>query len=539
MEEDNNNLGDFFRRRLSSDEGGDEDWFNPDPRVDDRVLQGLVASSVGKRNKKKWLLILLPCFAFLGMLGYIIHLKQQISLLHAVATQTVAQNTFIEPSSTITTTENTATLNNTSIITNTKKAKKIETSIFNVDAKKKEQSILLNHLKAEKEALQKQIEQKNKTIQALQVELSQSCAQVNSFENILANTKESDFKYLSPSLHVQSILTNETATVLGSKAIFAQDKWNDFLAGIEPIEIEKEIANNNQRFENLSTIKPEFLTVPLEKTEAIPDYSFSLKKKKKRKLNSLEIGLHLGVQALFTEKEVKILDQRVLLKDDLASIELAVPYIGLNIAYSPIKNLWIRTGLQVGGNTDNMREEIGIVYNDAQEYLLPSGDRGSDLVLNTSTGYTKAANTLELTIPSTTTNGDLLELDYEERLSIKHLQIPLSVEYFFGQKKWQPFIHLGAKWNLFQYEYKASKIDVRYENQGLDFEFNEGDSNTKTLQYMSLMTGVGMNCNLRPRLSLRATIGLEMNYLLNENLTNTTVYSRNGLSANFGLYYKF
>lgn len=533
MEEENNNLGDFFRRRLSSDEGGDEDWFNPDPRVDERVLQGLAASSIGKRKKKKWLLILLPCFAFLGMLGYIIHLKQQIALLNDITTPTIAQKTSVKSPSTITT-KNTARLNNIPVITNAKKETPIDKKVSLKD-KKKEQAILWNNLKAKNETLQQQIEQKNKIIQALQLELSQNCAQVNPSKNRLANTKESGVKYLSPNLDIPSILTTKTASILDSKTIFAQNKWNDFLADSEPTEIGEA---NNQIFENLPTIKPGFLTVPLEKTEAIPDYSFSLKKKKKRKLNSLEIGLHLGVQALFTEKEVKILDQRVLLKDDLASIELAVPYIGLNIAYSPIKNLWIRTGLQVGGNTDNMREEIGIVYNDAQEYLLPSGDRGSDLVLNTSTGYTKAANTLEVTIPSTTTNGDLLELDYEERLSIKHLQIPLSVEYFFGQKKWQPFIHLGVKWNLFHYEYKASKMDVRYENQGLDFEFNEGNSNAKILQYMSLMTGVGMNCNLRPRLSLRATIGLEMNHLLNEKLTNT-VYSRNGLSANFGLYYKF
>jgi hypothetical protein len=538
MKDENNNLGDFFRKRLSSLEDGEEDWFSPDPRTDDRVLQGLVASSNKKKSKKKGFFILLLCLLFLGMLSYIIHLKQHITSLNDTATKILAQKTFTPPTST-TTTENTITLNNTSVISNTDETRNLESSIDKINSKYKIQAMALNNAEAKNQALQKLIEQQNKTIQALQLELSQDCNTSNSFENILANTntKTTKFKYLYPSIKDQTIATNERETTLGSKNLFLQNKWNDFLALNSPKETELEASPT---FENLSTIKPELLVVPLEQTEATPDYSFSLKKKKKkkRKGKSLEIGLHAGLQALFTEKAIDILDQRVLFKNDLSRVEIPIPYVGLNIAYSPRKNLWVRIGVKGGGNIDGGKEELVIVYNDAQEYLLPSGDRANDLVLNTSTGYTQADNTLGLTVPSTVTNGDLLELEYGEQLKIKHLQIPLSVEYFFGQKRWQPFVHGGLKFNLFHYEYRALDININSESQELNFDFNEGITNTKTVQYMSLMGGAGLNCNLLPQLSLRGTLGVEMNYIFSGGRT-TNPHSSYGLSADFGLYYKF
>lgn len=544
MEEDNNNLGDFFRKRLSSGEGEDADWFNPDPRTDELVLKGLVASSGSKKKRKQWIFILLPCFALLGMLGYIIHLKHHIALLNDSTTRILAQNTFTTPIST-TTTENTATHTNTSVIKkekNKKENKNLATAIATeqIDAKNKAQATFWANLEKENQALQKVIEQKDKAIQALRFELSQNCNQANSSQEIMASinanasTNAIDFKRLFPSFATQSILPNKLPTTFGSTNLFSQDNFNAVLGPSTLAEID---VVGTPSFENLSTIKPGFLTVPFEKTKAIPDNSFSLKNKKKRKINSLEIGVQIGLLQLLTEKKVEIVDQRAFL-EELEPRTIALPYASFNIAYSPIKNLWIRTGVQAGINTDDNKEEAVIVYDDAQEYLLPSGDRGSDLVINTFTGYTEVENTLALRLPSTIVNGDLLELEYQQKLSMKHLHIPLSVEYFFGKKKWQPFIHVGAKWNLFQYEYTGSYFELKSDNQEINFNLKEGSTNAETIQYISLMTGVGMSCNLRPKLSLRGTVGFEMNHMLT-NETTTFMYSTNGISVGLGLHYKF
>lgn len=534
MKDENNNLGDFFRKRLSSLEDGEEDWFNPDPRADDMVLQGLVASSNKKKSKKKGFFILLLCLLFLGMLSYIIHLKQHITSLNDTATNILAQKTFTPPTST-TTTENTTTLDHTSVPKHENTPNNPKTPIDPIASKNQEKDLLWSNLKKENQVLQQLLQEKNKKIQALELELSTNCTSPNSFEATLANNKTTEFKYLYPSLNAESILANEAQTTLGSKNLFSENKLNDFLSSSAPKEIALEEL---PKFKDLAVIEPELLAVPIEETEPLSNYAFALKNKKKRTRKTLELGVHVGLEGLITQKRIGIPNQRIIAKEEVAAEQFPVPYVGFDIAYSPLKNLWIRIGAQGGGSSNSLREQMGIVYNDANEYLLPSGDRGSDLLLNVATGYTEISNTLEVTVPNTTTNGDLLELEYIEEVYLKYLQIPLSVEYHFGSKKFQPFIHLGTKWNLFQYEYKTSSINLEANSQALDFNFKENESNIKEIQYMSLMTGVGMSCNLRPRLAIRATLGFEMNYLLNEEVS-TMPYSKNGVWGNFGLHYKF
>jgi len=521
-EENNNNLGDFFRKRLSSKKGGDEDWFNPDLRIDDLIIQKLVTSSKEKKNKNKWLLFLLPCFLFLGMLGYILHLKDQILQLNNTTTNLLTQNISRPIIS--------SAQNEHAIAISTTNNKK--TTIKKLNSKNKNQQ--WNNLKVKNQQLQKLIRQKDKTIQTLQIELSQNCKQTKFLDEIEKNTTIAKSNHLFPITRMQSILEHEKPIVLGTKKIFQQENRDKTSLLTTSIELE-----DIQTFKNLSLIKPTLLTVSSELLTATPDYTFSLKKKKSRKQNSFEIGMHVGIQRLSTQEIIDIPNQRIIARKGLIAQELMTPSIGLNIGYSPIKNLWIRTGVQFGGTKNYIGQEIGIVYNDFGEYLLSSGDKMNDLTLNRTTGYSESVNTLQLTIPNGTTNGDLLELDHFEELHIRHLQIPLSVEYFFGAKKWQPFIFVGTKWNLFHYEYKTSEISIESENQAISFGFNTDDVNDKTLQYMSLMTGGGLNLNLRSKLSLRATAGFEGNFLLNETKSALTDYSREGFFVNFGFYYKF
>jgi len=529
MEDNNNNLGDFFRKRLSSSEGGDEDWFNPNPRTDDLVLQGLMASSKGKKNRKALLFILLPCVLFLGMLGYIVHLKQHITLLDNTITKGIAKNISSAPNLK-TVNESKTTLTN-NIVTKENK-KPLEKTTDSIGPKDKNQLPSNRNLEIENQTLQNLIAQKDETIQALQLELSQRCQPTNSLEEIAENGNVTTSNYWFPSLNIQPSI-NESQTAFGSNYLFSQDKFNEYSDLVAPLEL------GNQEFRDLPVLEPRPLIIPTEELiTPIVDYTFSLKKNKKRRQNSFEVGVHLGIQNLLTSEEIELLNQRIVGKTLFVG-DLYTPTIGLSIAYSPIKNLWIRTGGQVGGNRNFVGSEIAIVYNDVGEYLLPSGERGNDLILGTSNGYTKTVNTLQLTVPNATTNGDLLELGYYGELNRTHLQIPLSVEYFFGSKRWQPFIHLGTKWNLFHYEYKTSRVNIESENQEILFDLKEGN-NTKDLYYMSVMTGGGLNWNLRPKLSLRTTLGLEGNFLLNNTQSTTTDdYPQNGLFVHFGAYYKF
>ncbi|WMX16921.1 hypothetical protein [Aureispira sp. CCB-E] len=540
MEDNNNNLGDFFRKRLSSIEGEDADWFHPDPRTDDVVLQNLIGAS---KNRKKtyWLKYLLPALLILAMLAYIFYLKHHIAQLeYAQATsntQTINTTPSLKPLTTSINTHQNITLDQTTSST-TDKTEWTTTSIDSNTIKQTEldkeitkKANIIEALKAEKQHLQTLLAQQNKTIQTLEYQLDQNNYVANVINREEGRNEKPILSTSNGDQKASSILSNAKKARLNSDDL--QPKTQQKKAVVKAV-----TAEGNKSMDDLQVIAPSLLAIPSTIPKATPDYSFSLKKKKKRELHSLEVGFQVGLQALFTEKEIDILNQRIIADKELTSERLIEPYVGANIAYSPFKNIWVRAGIQLGGSKDFWGQRMGIVYSDAQEYLLPSGDVGSDLIVNTSTGYTKAINTLQLTVPSTTTDGDLVELDYWEELETTHIQIPLSVEYHFDSKRWQPFIYAGAKWNVFRYEYKTSNINVMSNDQAINFALNEDNANTKTLQYMSFMTGAGLSWNVRPHFSLRTTLGVENNFMLKENKSTDSSYSKSGLFANFGVYYK-
>lgn len=536
MEDNNNNLGDFFKKRLSSLEGEDQDWFNPDPRTDAQVLKGLVVNSKKRKNNKQWLLIL-PFLFFVGTLAYVFHLKQQVTDLTRDKEQLVLD--LVPKHSIINAEEKSTRVLSEENLINNQEINNEKVNIENEEAKNVDQLDLVEQLVIEKQKLKQLVTQKEAKIQALQLELSEKCNPKEVYANFVDPNNIPVFENLLASkTKVESASINKLGKSFSPTGVFSNNGVPNSLLTLDPTALEE-----SKQFRDLAVIKPELLTNPLDMGNPNPDYSFSLKKKQKRRLKSLEVGLHLGLQMLITEKEIDILNQRIIGSNTaIDGGELTAPYAGISIAYAPVKNLWIRIAAHGGGSRNQSGQKMGIIYNDLEEYSLPSGDVGIDFVLNSSTGYTKAINTLQVTVPNGTTNGDLFELDYFQELRTTHIQVPVSIEYFFGSKKWQPFIHIGAKWNIFHYEWEWNVPYVTINSRGQEVSFNlkNVQENVKTFQYMSFMTGAGLNWNFRPRFSLRTTFGMEYNVLLDDvnNITNSD-FSRNGFFVTNGLYYKF
>lgn len=519
MEDNNNKLGDFFRKGLSSLEGEDQDWFNPNPRTDNLIIKELSVASKKKRDKKRGLHLFLPCLLFLGMLAYILYLKHHIVVLNDSSTHKILVNTT--PTAT----------NNKDVAEPHNTTKENQELIINKrDAEYKKLQQILYHLTTQNEALQQTIRQKNRKIHALQIELNRNCSVPPLFASNIQQTKKSSPSGLFSNIHAQPILVEDGNSTQNSKLLLQDDQFDELPL---PISSKKQ----TQSFQDLLVLRPGLLPIKSERIEPLDNTSFNLKNKKKRKLNSLEVGFQAGLYTMLTEKKISIMHQRIVTGNPTTE-RLVAPYLGVNIAYSPFKNLWIRAGIRGGGNTSSLKQNMGIVYDNGHEYTLPSGDIGNDFVLNTSTGYTDIKNTLTLIVPKTTANGDLFELKYYEELKTIHLQIPLTIEYFFGSRKWQPFVYSGLKWNIFQYEYKASDINLVSRDQPIIFDINKNQTNASTLQHVSFLTGAGLSCNIKPKLSLRTRVALEYNVSL-EATTTDTDFSKSGLSADFGLYYKF
>ena len=527
MEDKNNNLGNFFRKRLSSPEEENMDWFNPDPRTDQVVLEQLLNSPTKRRSKLLYAALL--ALLFLSMLGYIGYLQYHLNAFKSTpnssthpTVKTIPSNNIAQPdaqplpstpSSTPSSQTNTVTLNRATY----------EDLLNNVQT-----------LQEENKSLSKRLAQSNKTTKKLKQQLASNCAQNPIFPLAQAPSNyDKEAKITSDALNAFKAKVDDLST--GNALLDKQ-----FSSATTATSNDETKTTESRQFlavNPLATLEADLMLNPKAN---IPDITepFTVKKKKRRK-NSFEFGFELMAHSLLSENSRQIEGQRIAFQNIAKDIRIT-PLSGVSVAYSPVNNLWLRTGFRVGLMYNNIQNSLGVVYDDSKQYQLPSGDQANDFTLNSNTSYANSTNQLQLTIPNNILNGDLMEFNYSEHLEWVHLQLPISVEYYFGSRKWQPFIHLGAEWNVLHYQHNVSSINIQARNQTVDYN---NTSNTTTqaaqLQFLSLVTGAGLNWNINKKFSLRS----QFFYGYNLGFINASEHfqqnAQNSISFKLGLQYRF
>ncbi len=91
--DNDNNLGDFFRKRLNQTDGSSDGWDMPDPELRASVLASISSGSGRGGQGKKIMLIIIPIIIFAFLIGYIFKLKNDLRNAVMISTIEIPKRT--------------------------------------------------------------------------------------------------------------------------------------------------------------------------------------------------------------------------------------------------------------------------------------------------------------------------------------------------------------------------------------------------------------------------------------------------------------
>lgn len=565
MEDKNNNLEDFLRKKFSEieDEGGD--WARPSQRTREQVLAQIVPASTPFWSKKRIALLVVLLFAFL-MGSYIIGLNQNISKLRTTVNQQEQQleqlllkeqqsnNYALKPSKNkpkeapISAAEQLAE-------NNENPAKKPTNKINNTAS-----SVAQNNTKTTvAKATQNTNSNPAKDIATLEATVAASKEEIANLRKALTKHKKGKttttatalaLKEENQALKAEKEALKEKLSRSEKEVTRLQDDRALLIERLNEATIDKAIADGNdvEIETNTDQLLPaltgwSLTDAALKKAEDItvvePTPTFALKKKRSKV--QFDVGYEFALQGLFTEIQRNIEGQRPVAGGNNTSVLLLHNH-ALKIGCSPFKNFWVRTGFQVGFASMDKNYRMGIAYDDDQEYIRQDGNRGNDFTIQTGSIYAQSINEVRATIPNNISDGDLFEFNVENDVKFQRYQIPLELEYHLGKNKLHWIVQLGAKYNFLLHKQEEGDVNALVFNQSIAFDepsasqIEDDPWEPLVMDYFSLHGGVGAQYQLTEHWGVRALFNVEYNFIENDNFRDA---SRAGLSFKLGLNYKF
>ena len=572
MEDKNNNLEDFLRKKFSGieDEGGD--WARPSQRTREQVLAQIVPASTPFWNRKRVALLSVLLLAFL-MGSYIIYLNQNISELRTTVNQQEQQleqlllkeqqsNTYaFNPS------KNKAGTNQNSTAQLAENSKNTTETIAHKNNQTRPPAIQNNTENNTNKTTENTNSNpiKAKDIAALEAEVATSKKEIANLKKALGKhqrvgaitttaialkAENQALKTEQKALKKELNRSKEEVTRLQSDRALLIERLNEATinnAIAEGNVVDSELEQGVDIETNTNQFLPALAGLPLtdaalEKAEAInlvePNPAFALKKKRSKV--QFDVGYEFALQGLFTEIQRNIQGQRPVAGGNNSTVLLLHNH-ALKIGCSPFKNFWVRTGFQVGFASMDKDYRMGIAYDDDDEYIRQDGNRGNDFTIQTGSIYAQSINEVRATIPNNISEGDLFEFNVDNEIKFQRYQIPLELEYHLGKDKLRWIVQLGSKYNFLLYKQQEGEINASASNQSISFDQHNASLVDEPLEplimdYFSIHGGVGAQYQLTDHWGLRALFNVEYNFIENDNFTSA---SRAGLSFKLGLNYKF
>lgn len=217
---------------------------------------------------------------------------------------------------------------------------------------------------------------------------------------------------------------------------------------------------------------------------------------------------------------------------------------GVDLAYSPKKNWWIRTGLHLYKVEVSRKSRSITSYDRTTDYINEQGEY--ILTYTSNTPYINITRNFDVVIPEDTTlqNQDQLKLTMEEFLYLRYLQIPLGIDYFYGKGKLQVLGQVGGQWNRVSvngYGY-SGKIESTTQEGIISQGSTIIDRKELHKQFLSAYAGVGLNYEFKPNWQMRAGVNCSYRFIKSELIRENVVdYPSINVSANYklGLHYRF
>ncbi len=491
---ENRNLGDFFRKKIHSDETSD--WLKPDMEVRNSVLENIMVQPETQKPNKRKFYSLLPFFIILFLMGLSTYFySENKDLKSQLETQ---KNDYSKKINNLD--ENVKNLHSDY----NKKQKSLQSKIVLLQEEKEHISILLENEKKNKEnnivenkpvivyntvsdvvtGNEKEIQQQNQIISELQT-------LVSDLENQLSHAKYN-------LAQCQKNGTDEHAQITA----LPQVEWSvDY--------------NKNKR-----------------KIYSSPQIAASKRKK-------FEFGLDYAIQQM-NYSTIRTFENQRIASDNSISNLFRMHSKGLSVGYSPVRNWWIRTGIRYDNHQIYNQFKMGLAYDPTNEVSDGSGLTTNNIRMTTDNNYAQGVHEMRLAFEQGTEleEGDLLEMTIDEGVLIRYTQIPVSIQYRLGKNKWQWLFQGGAQWNRLRFQdytfftnFTAKGEEIPLVGDDL-FELKLPSRN-----YWSAQAGVGLNYQILDHLNAQATINYNYDFIQFERETSNNSKSRAlfQIGLNFGL----
>lgn len=512
---ENNNIGDFFRKRLEEDTSN-QDWANPDMEIDSKVLKQISPSN--KRISKGWGGVILKSgigILLLLMGSYIIYLNQELS---------VAKNELIGRTDMI---ENSKPESNNQDDSNTRTIEIKDALIAKLEAENENLQLEKEKLNQLNEELLGQIT--NQPINPVQREI----VKINSENNDAIKTLREEKEIL--------LAENQRLNQLTQQLHNEKSALKDQLNKLEQSFVQMEKENIKLKDSLLSSLVAENMNL---KTEKILEEEPIVSEEKKDAKNYKRFAL--GYEYSRQNWDIPInrtFAEQLLVSESGRNEIISTNLHGLNFAFSPRQNWWIKSGLRYTQFNIESTYNMGLAYSATNEITDPiSGATTNILNVKTFTPFSISDNSVpvlfeENEVPEV---GSLLEYQTNDNWSINSWQIPIGLERQFNAGRTFLFIQGGVQLNsisIKEYTFRTSILDSDQNPLNIERESIDALDISNKL-FLNIYGELGIEQPVFQEWYLRAAINYSYNFL-KKNGSNITNQSKTGNAFRLGLNYRF
>jgi hypothetical protein len=507
---ENNNIGDFFRKRLD-DDISNEDWANPDMEIDNKVLNQITLPN--KPISKGWGGVIIKSgigILLLLMGGYIFYLNQELS---------VAKNELIGQTDIVESIKSELNIEDNS---NTKTIELKDALITKLEAQNE-------NLFLENEKLLR--ENTDQSINSGQRKVIKFNTKNDDAINILRKEKEILLAENQRLNQLTEQLLNEKSAIKGQlnkqeQSYTEMEKENNLLKDSLSLLYSLVAENMNSETEKIQEEEP---IIPEEKTDTKNHKRFALGYEYSRQKWDMPINRTFAEQRLVSENG--------------RNENISTNVHGLNFAFSPKQNWWIKSGLRFTQFNIENTYNMGLAYSATNEITDPiSRTTTNTLNVKTFTPFSISDNSVTVLFEEDREpeEGSLLEYQAEDNLSINSWQIPIGLERQFNTGRTFLFIQGGIQLNsisIKEHTFRTSISDSERNPLNIVRESVDAQDVSNKL-FLNIYGEFGIEQPIFQEWYLRAAINYNYNFLKN-NGSNITNQSKTGTAFRLGLNYRF
>ncbi len=480
MEENNNHLGDFLRKKLDDFDESAGSWNAPDPEVRGNILDRITAPAPAAPTTSPIPVIVLVALLQIAAIAYIWYLQNQIGQLesHLKQQPQAGQVNLTDPAL----------------------VEKYAAEIASLKA----ENTQLRAAGAEREGREAQLNQQARTQLTT---INQLRAENRFLQGRLAERPPAQLDKLPDQPHSTDKKQPTAALALSAPSL--------------PSPGLKMLSAPEQQFPEIALLP----TLPITRAKASKRW---------------EAGYDFALLRMDIPQTRSFKNQR-LASENTQNNRVTTAAHGLSFAYSPAPHWWIRTGLRTATINHQSRSRLGLAYNRTNESDLPNGDKANELTFTTRTAYSETRGAFNITLErgAELEEGDLLEITIRDQQRLQYLQAPFEIAYFSGAGRLQWMLRSGLQWN--QLSFGDYTFTVFTEARGRPILVNRGrvlSQDIPVRHFISAQAGLGLNYRLFGQLYARASANYSYQFI-NHNHSDISGSANTGADLTLGLHYRF